>query len=86
MKVYVSHVYDAAAQLHDYYVHGTVEGALHQAATDIVRGRFEDAETDFLELETRRVIATASVEAGSGRRHVRCDMWAAHIDEMQVLP
>lgn len=39
---------------------------------------------DFLEAEFQRVIAAVEIERG-GRRHVRCDSWRAHVDEMQVL-
>ena len=86
MKVFVVHVYDAADHLHDYYVHQTAEGAVRQAATDVVNGHFEDADPDFFEVEIRRVIDAAYEEPGVGRRHVRCDTWRAHIDEMKVLP
>lgn len=85
-KVFVTHVYDAADHLHDYYVHQTAEGAVRQAATDVVNGRFEDADPDFFEVELRRVIDAAYEEPGVGRRHVCCDAWRAHVDEMQVLP
>ena len=85
MKVFVVHVYDAADQLHDYYVHQTAEGAVRQAATDVVNDRFEDADPDFVEAEFQRVLAEVAVEPGTGRQHVRCDAWRAHVDEMQVL-
>lgn len=86
MKVFVTHVYDAADHLHDYYVHGTIDAAVHQAANDVVAGRFEDLDQEGREAEVRRVIDATSVEPGVGRRHVRCDAWCAHVDEMQVLP
>lgn len=35
MRVYVVHVYDAADHLYDYYVHGTIEGAVGKAAVDV---------------------------------------------------
>lgn len=85
MKVYVVHVYDAADHLHDYYVHGTIEGALRHASRDVVDGRFEDADPDFAETERARVLRTIYTEPSVGRSHVRCDSWHAHVDEMQVL-
>lgn len=84
-KVFVVHVYDAADHLHDYYVHQTADGAVRQAAADVVGGRFDDADPDFVEVELRRVIGAVYVEPGVGRRHVRCDSWRAHVDPMQVL-
>ena len=86
MRVYVTHVYDAADHLHDYYVHQTIDAAVVQAAVDVVCGRFEDADPDFRAVEVKRVVAETYAEPGTGRRHVRCDAWRAHIDEMQVLP
>lgn len=86
MKVFVVHVYDNADRLHDYYVYGTAEGAMRQAAIDVVSGRFEDADPDFFEVELRRVLDAVRAEPGVGRSHVRCDAWRAHVDEMQVLP
>jgi hypothetical protein len=85
MKVFVVHVYDTTDKLHDYYVHQTVEGAVHQAATDVVSWHIEDADPDFFKAEICRVISAVEVEPGTGRRHVRCDAWRAHVDEMQVL-
>ena len=85
MKVFVVHVYDNADHLHDYYVHQTTEGAVRQAATDVVNGRFEDADPAFFEVELQRVIDAVYEEPGVGRRHVRCDAWRAHVDERQVL-
>ena len=86
MKVYVSHVYDAAGHLHDYYVHQTIDAAVLLAANDVVAGRFEDLDPKDFEAEVQRVIAAVSIEPGVGRRHVRCDSWLAHVDEMPVLP
>jgi hypothetical protein len=85
VKVYVTHVYDAAGQLHDYYVHQTSDSALQQAAADVVDGRFDDLDADGREASVRRVINAVSSEPGVGRQHVRCDTWRAHVDEMQVL-
>lgn len=84
MKVFVVHVYDAADRLHDFYVHGTPEVAVRQAAIDLVAGRFEDADPDFFLSEVNRVVAEADFERPTGRRHVRCDSWHAHVDEMRV--
>jgi len=75
MKVFV---------VHD--VHQTIDGAVRQAAIDVVNGRFEDADPDFFEVEVRRVLDATYEEPGVGRRHVRCDAWRAHVDEMQVVP
>jgi hypothetical protein len=86
VKVFVVHIYDAADHLHDYYVHGTREGAIQQAATDVVAGRFENLDPDDYLRETKRVAGEVYEEPGVGRHHVRCDTWRAHIDEMQVLP
>lgn len=89
LKLYVTHVYDAADHLHDYYVHLTVSGAVRQAATDVVSERFPDlSQADFkaFEAEVKRVIAATSLEPGVGRRAVLCDAWRAHVDEMRVLP
>ena len=86
MKVFVVHVYDAADHLHDYYVHQTADGALRQAAFDVVSGRFENADPDFFEAEVRRVFDAVEIEPGVGRRHVRCDAWRAHVDEMPLYP
>lgn len=86
MKIFVVHVYDNADQLHDYYVRQTAEGAMRQAATDVVNGRFEDADPDFFEAEFCRVVGAIYEEPGVGRRHVRCDAWRAHVDEMEALP
>lgn len=85
MKVFVVHVYDAADHLYDYYMHQTSEGAARHAATDVVNGRFQDADPDHFEVEFRRVVDAIYEEPGVGRRHVRCDAWRAHIDEMEVL-
>lgn len=86
VKVFVVHVYDAADKLHDYYVHETIEGAVRCAAIDVVSGRFEDAaDPAFFEVELQRVLAAVFEEPGVGRRHVHCDTWRAHVDEMQVL-
>lgn len=85
MKVFVVHVYDAADKLHDYYVHQTASSAVRQAATDVVSGRFEDGDPGFFEVELQRVIDATWEEPGVGRRHVQCDSWRAHVDEMQVL-
>lgn len=85
MKVYVVHVYDAADTLHDYYVHGSLEGALRQASCDVVDGRFEDADPDFVEAERARVIRAIVAEPATGRHRLRCDAWRAHVDAMEVL-
>lgn len=91
-KVFVVHVYDNADHLHDnadhlhdYYVHQTASSAVRQAATDVVTGRFENGVPGFFEVELQRVIDAVYEEPGVGRRHVRCDSWRAHVDEMQVL-
>lgn len=86
MRVYVTHIYDAADHLHDYYVHQTIDAAMVQAAVDVVGGRFEKADPDFLAAEVKRVVAATYEEPGVGRWHVRCDSWRAHVDGMQVLP
>lgn len=86
MKVYVVHVYDAADQLHDYYVHQSASAAVRQAAVDVVTGRFDDPSGGDFDVEVQRVIDETYEEPGVGRRHVRCDAWRAHIDEMQVIP
>lgn len=83
MKVFVVHIYDAADKLHDYYVNLTISGAVRRAAEDVVGGRFEDGDPGFFEAELQRVLDAVYVEPG-GRRHVRCDAWRAHVDEMQV--
>ncbi len=85
MRMYVTHVYNAGNQLHDFYVHQTPGGAVRQAAIDVVRGRFDEAVPNFLGTEIQRVIDAVIVEPESGRRYVRCDAWMARIDEMQVL-
>ena len=85
MKVFVVHVYDAADKLHDYYVHERAAGAVRQAAIDVVTGRFDDLGHGDFDGEVQRVIEATYEEPGVGRRHVRCDAWRAHIDEMQVL-
>ena len=85
MKVFVVHIYDSADRLHDYYVHQTVSSAVRAAAIDVVTGRFEDGDPGFFEVELQRVIDATYEEPGVGRRHVRCDSWRAHVDEMQVL-
>lgn len=85
MKIYVVHIYDAADQLHDYYVHQTASTAVRQAAIDVVTGRFDDLGAGDFDGEVQRVIEAAYEEPGVGRRHVRCDSWHAHVDEMQVL-
>ena len=86
MKIFVVHVYDNADQMHDYYVHQTASVAVRQAAIDVVSGRFEDGDPGFFEVELQRVIDTTYEEPGVGRRHVRCDAWHAHVDEMELLP
>lgn len=83
-KVFVVHVYDPADHLHDYYVHATLEGASRQAVIDVVAGRFPSSAPDFLEDERVRVSRNIFAEPGVHRRHLRCDGWRAHIDEMQV--
>jgi len=83
VKIYVVHVYDNADQLHDYYVHGSIESALRRAAEDVVRGRFEEADPVFFEAELARVLDTICVEPG--RWHVICDAWRAHVDEMHLI-
>ena len=85
-KVFVVHVYDNADHLHDYYVHATAPAAVRQAAIDVVTGRFDDLGVGDLDVEVQRVIDAVYEEPGVGRRHVRCDAWRAHVDEMQVLP
>ena len=85
MKVFVVHIYDAADKLHDYYIYQRSDRAERQAALDVIYGRFEDADPDFIKAELSRVLATVDVEPSTGRRHVRCDSWRAHVDEMQVL-
>lgn len=85
-KVFVVHIYDATDHLHDYYVCQTATAAVRHAAVDVVEGRFDNADPDFIEVELQRVIGAAYVEPGVGRRHVRCDSWRAHVDPMQVLP
>lgn len=85
VKVFVVHVYDAADHLHDYYVCRTVGAAVRQAAVDVVGGRYDDADPDFFESEVDRAVSKVTVEPGVGRRHVRCDSWRAHVDEMVVL-
>lgn len=84
MKIYVVHVYDAADKLHDYYVHGTIEIATNRAATDVVAGRFKDAEPAFYWEEVSRVVRAVQIEPGTGRRQISCDSWRAHIEEMKV--
>ena len=84
MRVFVVHVYDAADSLHDYYVRQTVEGAVRQAAVDVVTGRYGCGNPDFHEFELQRVLREVSEEPGVGRWHVRCDSWRAHVDEMEV--
>jgi len=79
VKVFLVHVYDAADKLHDYYIHQRIDLAVHQAASDLIHGRLEDADPDFIEAEFQRVIAAVEIERG-GRRHVRCDSWRAHVD------
>lgn len=85
MKVFVVHIYDAADKLHNYYIHQRPDLAERQAAIDVIQGRFEDADLDFFKAELLRVLAAVDVEPRTGRRHVRCDSWCAHVDEMQVL-
>ena len=83
MKIYVVHVYDAADHLHDYYVHASFDGALRQATHDVVEGRYEDADPDVVQAELARVAREGIyAEPATGRRHVRCDAWHAHVDEM----
>ena len=84
MTVFVVHIYDAADKLHDYFVHGTLEIATNVAATHVVAGRFKDAEPAFYWAEVSRVARAFQIEPGTGRHHVRCDSWSAHIDEMKV--
>lgn len=83
-KVFVVHVYDPADKLHDYYVHATPDVAVRQAAIDLVACRFEDADPDFFAAEVNRVVAEVDFERPTSRRHVRCDAWRAHVDEMRV--
>jgi hypothetical protein len=85
MKVFVVHIYDAADKLYNYYIHQRRDLAERQAAVDVVHGRFEDADPDFIKAELARVLAAVDVEPSIGRCHVRCDSWRAHVDEMQVL-
>jgi hypothetical protein len=85
VKVFIVHVYDAADKLHDYYVYQRIERAVQRAAADVTHNRFEGADPDFIAAEICRVLAAIEIEPGAGRRHVRCDSWRAHIDEMQVL-
>jgi len=80
MKVFVVHVYDAAGQLHDYSVHGTIEGAVRRAATNVVFGNFKETDETLID----RVVAAASKESGTGRWHVSCEAWRAHVDAMQL--
>lgn len=84
MKVFVVHIYDAADHLHDYYVRGTREEAIDQAAADVVAGRFENLDPDDYLRVTGRVASEVYEEPGVGRHHVRCDTWRAHIDLMPV--
>jgi len=84
MKIFVVHVYDAADHLHDYYAHQDVAEAKHQAAIDVVTGRFDGLSKEDLDREVQRVIADAYEEPGIGRWHVRCDAWRAHIDDLLV--
>jgi hypothetical protein len=56
-KVFVVHIYDAADQLHDYYVHQTAEAATRKAACDVVEGRFEDLAPGDFDAEEARVAA-----------------------------
>ena len=84
MKVFVVHIYDPANHLHDYYVHGTRQGAIDQASADVVSGRFENLDPDDYVRETMRVASEAYEEPGVGRHHVHCDAWRAHIDVMPV--
>lgn len=84
MTVFVVHIYDAADKLHDYYVHGTPEIATNRAATDVVAGRFKDAEPAFYWAEVSRVARAVQIEPGTGRRQICCDSWRAHIEEMKV--
>ena len=86
MKVFVVHIYNAAGQLHDYYVHQTVDGAMREAASDVVAGRFDDLDPKDFSAEVERVVGEIYKEPGVGRCHVRCDVWRAHVDEMQVIP
>ena len=86
MKIFVVHVYDAADRLSDYYVHQTAEAAVRRAAADVVSGRFEDLSPGDFEVELGRAIDGTYQEPGDGRRHVRCDAWRAHVDELQVGP
>lgn len=85
VKVFVVHIYDSADRLHDYYVHQTALSAVRAAATDVVTGRFDDLGVGDFDVELQRVIDATYEEPGVGRRHVRCDSWRAHVDEMQVL-
>lgn len=82
MKIYVTHVYDNGARLRDYYVHDSVEGAVREAAADVVHGRFPRLEGDDYRKEITRVISTVTIEPGVERRLVHCDMWFAHVDVM----
>ena len=84
--VYVTHVYDAANKLHDYYVHLIAKTAVRHAAADVVMGRFGDViDPDDFETELVRVIDAVTIEPGTNRHRVRCDAWHAQIDEMKVL-
>lgn len=84
MKVFVVHVYDAAGQLHDYYVHATIETAVRDAASGVVAGRFEDLDPQAFDTEVARVAGEIHQEPRVGRCHVRCGAWSAHVDEMLV--
>lgn len=84
-KVFVVHVYDAGDHMHDCYVHRTASFAVRQAAIDVVCGRYGAGDPCSFETELQRVIDAVYEEPGVGRRHVRCDSWRAHVDEMQVL-
>lgn len=88
MKVFVVHIINASDRPSDYYVHGSLDGALHQAAKDLVIGRFGQRPLGF-EAEVRRVIDAvdaAPVASGSGRWYARCDSWRARIDELEMWP
>jgi predicted RNA-binding Zn ribbon-like protein len=84
--IYVTHVYNNADKLHDFYVHQLAQKAVRHAANDVVNGRFENGlDPDDFETELVRVVKEVIVEPKTNRRHVRCDAWHAVIDEMKVL-
>ena len=86
--LFIVHVYNADGDLHDYYVHQTVDAAIRQAAADVVDGRFPGLGpgSNGREDAICRAIAEIDIEPGVCRRHLRCAAWHAHVDEVQVLP